>query len=268
MDVFNPIFLPNAYGLNNTGSICYFNSLLQVLAGCTSIFNIKYDKKNILECVFSDYIEMIKNDNIFFNISNELVLALNALVPSFGNGQESASEAFILLIEKINNNKLTNLFLNRFKCSVKCNTCNFQTEELKDHSITFNIFHTKDISEKNMLTQLHEIPDYICEKCKSKGAVRKYKLTMLPEIIFCTFNIYYKKIKHNFPLILNFPGINNNIVTYKMVGQIEHSGTLNGGHYWARSIRKNGIFLFNDNSFNQSIFEPTDSTYIVVYHMI
>lgn len=267
MKKLNTSILPNPYGLNNTGSICYFNSLLQVLASCTSLFDVIFTNKNKVEIVFKKYIDMIKNNNIDSNISSELISALNSKVPYFGNGQESASEAFVLLLESIDNEQLLELFTHRYKCITLCKICDHYSEEKKDHSVIFNLFHLSKLTESTILFQNDELDEYICEKCKSKQTIRKYKLTMAPEILFCSFNIYYTRNDHTFPEFLEFPGKNNIQLRYKLIGQIEHSGSLQGGHYWSRAIRKNNeIYLFNDSSYQSSFFTPTKDTYIIVYH--
>lgn len=266
MKLLQPIFLSDPYGLYNTGSICYFNSLLQILASCTSIYDITFNNSNAVENVFMKYVNMIKNNNVDPNISSELIMTLHATLPNFGNGQESASEAFVLLLDQINNRQLKELFMHRFRCTNICNTCKNITEEKKDHSVVLNLFHVTDLKATDILLQENKLSDYKCEKCKELGSVRTYRLTMLPEIIFCTFNVYNIKSKHLFPDILIFPGTTGPL-KYKLIGQIEHAGSLNGGHYWSRSLRKNNVYLFNDYSYQLSKFEPTDNTYIILYHV-
>jgi ubiquitin C-terminal hydrolase len=93
---------------------------------------------------------------------------------------------------------------------------------------------------------------------------------MIPEIIVCSFNIYARngvaRTPRYFPLTLEFPATSGGTMMYKLVGQIEHSGSLAGGHYWARGLRKNGVFRLNDTSTAPSTFETTSGTYIVAYH--
>ena len=253
------------FGLNNTGSICYFNSLLQVLAGCTSLYNIIYEDKNNTEKVFHKFIDQLKNNKVNPFISSELIQALNKDVPTFGNGQESASEAFVLLINTINNKKLTETFMYRFRNNMQCLTCGHTTSEKKDHSIVFNIFHTDSLCVKNMLYMYEKLNDYKCDVCNNTEVIRISKLTMLPEIIFASFNIYYNKKEHSFDKILHFE---KSKLQYMAIGQIEHFGSLSGGHYTSRSIRQDKTYLFNDSSYYESKLGPTPNTYIVVYHCI
>lgn len=265
MKVLEPIFLPKPAGLYNTGSICYFNSLLQVLASCTSLRHWKSKSKTELEDAFEEFITECELFNPM--VSTKLLNSLRNEIPHFGNGQESASEALTLLLNAIDSNTLNNMFIHRFKYTIKCMSCSYTTDIIKDHSILFEIFHISEVNTDNMLNYKTILPDYKCDKCEKKGAVKNAMLTMLPEIIICLFNVYYTKKIHNFPDILEFPGVKKTL-KYKAIGQIEHSGSLNGGHYWARALRNSGVYLFNDNSYNSSVIEPTANTYMVIYHLV
>jgi len=261
----NFIFLPAPFGLQNTGSICYFNSLLQMLATCTSIQNITFLDNTETERVFHKFINQVKNDMVDSTVSSELIRALHADVPTFGIGQESASEAFVLLINTINNKQLSNLFINRYKYIIQCQYCNYKTNEIIDHSIVINMFHTSEVTLENMLINDTILTDYKCNNCSEKKTVKKSRLTMLPEIIVLTFNVYFQKSIHQFPEYIT---LDKSKLRYKLIGQIEHSGHLHGGHYWARALRNNGCYLFNDHSYQPTTLEPTPNTYIVLYHYI
>lgn len=266
MNKLNISLLPDPFGLQNTGSLCYFNSLLQVLASCTSIQSIVFLDKTPIELIFNNYIKQIKNNNVDSMVSYKIIQELHNNFITFGNGQESASEAFILLLESINNNALNKLFLNRYRCSIYCTSCKYNTEEIMDHSFTINLFHIKELNVENILNYYVNLEDYSCTKCSQKKTVRRYRLTMLSEILFIIFNIYFDKTEHSFPDILNFKQSN---LTYKLIGQIEHYGTLSGGHYLAKALRKNNnVYLFNDNYFQDSTFKKSINTYIVIYHLI
>lgn len=264
----NPIFLPNPYGLYNTGSICYFNSLIQVLISCTSLHEWARCKKkedNKMKTEFANFI--INSNEPNSNISSHLLSVLKKYLPNFGNGQESASEALALLLNTINDKSLNKLFIHRFRYNIKCMSCQYITDQICDHSIQFELFHVSNITKEDILFQKTILSDYKCDKCNHIGAEKISKLTMLPEILVCLFNVYHNKTVHNFPAYLEFPG-NMQLLKYMIVGQIEHSGSLNGGHYWSRALRNSGIYLFNDYSYSKSIIEPTKNTYIVVYHLI
>ena len=71
----------------------------------------------------------------------------------------------------------------------------------------------------------------------------------------------------------------NNIYKYKLISTIEHSGSMNYGHYISKSIRKNheynksddplcNIYTLNDNSYQKGNLQPESNTYILIYHYI
>ena len=271
MKKFNYLFLPNKFELYNTGSLCYFNSLLQVLATCTSIYFIEFNDNNIIEKIFHEFIISVTDNKIDPLISSKMLKSLYNKNSIFGLGQESVSELFILLLNKINNKNLTELFMHRFRSRTKCNHCNFLSEEKKEYSTLFTMFHidNDNINEKTIMYYETIINDYKCEKCNKLGVTKKCRLTMLPEIIFCIFNIYYEKKINYFPSSLQFPSTNNSKIEYTIIGQIEHEGSLSGGHYWAKVIRRDGIFLCNDSILtNGHILSPSKNTYVIVYHLI
>ena len=114
--------------------------------------------------------------------------------------------------------------------------------------------------------------DFKCPNCKKAG--EKYNincLVMVPEVLVVLSKKYERGRKldkyTNFPKKLIFKGKNGRPLIYEAISQIEHSGNLNGGHYWAVSRRNIGWYNLNDNSFNKAEFMPTNNTYIVFYHM-
>src|SRR3989344_3722164 len=90
------------FGLQNTGAICYLNSFLQVLSACTSLKDIPEEtfKKSLTGTAIYNFITNPKPDS-----SRDVLIALvNELRQKnrevrFGRGQESASEAFVLIMD-------------------------------------------------------------------------------------------------------------------------------------------------------------------------
>lgn len=110
-----------------------------------------------------------------------------------------------------------------------------------------------------------------CPTCKTPSpptaAIRIYNLTMVPEIILGMFNLYGIRHAQYFPHRLEFPAHDGTLLVYNLVGQVEHAGTLSGGHYWAHGLRADGrVYLLNDTGVSPSFFTPTPNTYIVAYH--
>ena len=220
------------------------------------------------------------------------------------NGQQCASEGYNHLMESIDDVfEIKNLFTHRYNTNLYCFDCskwissvnsinNIFTIDPELHVYQLDRFTAMDKFEENIFTELYNLcdlsdfnkymikqnsfvdADYKCPKCEKKG--EKYKLNylvMIPEILIVMAkkydnNLKKKYIMTDFPKHLIFKG-NNGLLKYEAVSQIEHSGNLNSGHYWAISKRKNGKwYMLNDMTVNESEFKPTENTYIVVYHVI
>lgn len=213
-------------------------------------------------------------------------------------GQQCAREGFHCLLESMDNvDDIQNIFLHRYKNMIYCIDCKkcvsnvdsvcslFEVQpDLKTEQIErfkkFDIF--LDDNENNFNSEMNKFllkqtgyvdKYYICPECKKKG--EKYKiscLVMVPEVLVVLSKKYIANNKldiyTDFPKELEFKGKDNLILKYEAVSQIEHSGGLNGGHYWSISRRKDGWYVLNDNQYTKSEFMPTKNTYIVFYHLM
>ena len=292
-------------GFHNNGSICYFNALLQSMLSCTSFIkkikertpynNNNNNNNNILEL----FNEMIDSSNIN-NYSN---IILNKLITSqkikdFG-GQQCAGEGFSYLFDSIP--EIHNLFLHRYCTHLYCvdcekwvskvnNLCHLFTIDPELQVVQLDKFKHIDEREKKIFAELSNTnnlsdlnkyiikqntyvdKNYKCPNCKNTG--EKYKLNylvMIPEILVIMskkYNNQLQKINVNTEFTEElFFNTKYGKLKYTAVSQIEHSGGVGGGHYWSVSKRKDGWYLFNDNSFSKCEFKPTNNTYIVFYHL-
>jgi hypothetical protein len=125
MEAYDPALAPRAFGFRNTGAICYLNSFLQVLLGCTPftravLANAAYMGRTrtgaaVLRLVRAAQAEgagaagaaagaaagPAPLEALSAELLGALVADLKARAPHvvFGGGQESASEALILLLD-------------------------------------------------------------------------------------------------------------------------------------------------------------------------
>lgn len=228
----------------------------------------------------------------------------------FGGGQESASELFVLILDMMEpppagadggagapadlsvasvESPITRLFLHRYRCQLHCRQCRTFVSTETDHAVVFNLFHIDRMKQppctladfsNAVYLQVSETDDYHCPTCKAPTkACRLYTLTMVPEVIVCAFNLYVEyggaRRARYFPRYLEFPAVNGGKLTFRLVGQVEHAGSLGGGHYWARGLRADRAygpgaplqaFCLNDTGVSPTAFASSPNTYLLAYH--
>jgi ubiquitin C-terminal hydrolase len=317
MEKYNNELIPPPFGLLNNGAICYFNSFLQTLCGCSAfttkvLENSEYMSKTRTGVAIYQYVCMYTSNPISTNIATATINILRALVidlrerrPSirFGNGQESAHEVFILLLDMMEpqeesspesniissiKSPITKLFLHKCEWNTYCMQCKKSISKKIDYGVIFDMHHIDFIKGSNGDSQeynhnspigfsnliknhISQLEGYNCPSCNADSVCRIYSLKRIPEIVFCSFNIYYqygRKIRY-FPPYLEFEtGNDEGKYFFKLIGQIEHSGSLNGGHYWAKGLRQDDkVYDLNDMGFALSSFQSTPHTYMVIYHI-
>lgn len=251
MITFNQNITGIPHGYLNTGSICYFNVLLQALQGCSSLrIVMKYlsDRNKLKNNTVAKLLSLIWTDNV--NLSNKIIN---------DSGQQDSQEYFLLLLEKINIIEITNLFSFTIKKTILCN-CKHKVEILETNTI-FIIYNNLEQSVNKNLTLTDE--NYKCDNCKVKSKkLVETKLIKLPNILVISINKYNKKRNVEIPLKLNI-NCNNKIYKYIRVSHINHLP----GHYVAVSVRKNNYYLFNDMQISEAT-EPNINTYVVFYHFV
>jgi ubiquitin C-terminal hydrolase len=308
-----------AFGFNNLGFTCYFNSLLQGMLSCTSLIEEllqhkdeeKYDENPITQHMIQ-LIELAMHYSIDKDASTEL--QLNNLSPiiwrkmimflhvqkkkqlqEFSSGQQCAREGYHYLMESLEDFAgIQNLFLHRYKTMLYCFDCenwvskvectyslfevqaNLKTEQLD----RFKQFDDSNMDMNQFLTRQdgYVDKDYRCPKCNvASEKYRRTVLVMAPEVLVVMSKKYTTEQKldvyTDFPKTLTFKGRDKKEdklfpMHYEAVAQIEHTGGLNGGHYWAICRRNDGWYNLNDTRVTKSEFAPTKNTYIVMYHIM
>jgi len=230
--------------------------------------------------------------------SEALIHLLDMMEPQFTTDHVTDGSAI-----KSTASPITRLFLHRFRCDVHCRKCGNLVSNTTDYAVNFNLFHFDQLRvqpanaadfSKAVRLQASMTEDYRCPACPcttcgatpvegkcptcrapaaKTTAFRIYNLTMVPEIVLCMFNLYdgfggAHRARY-FPEHLEFPACGGGLLVFRIVGQVEHSGALSGGHYWARGLRADGrVYLLNDTGVSPASFAPTANTYIVAYHYV
>lgn len=212
-------------------------------------------------------------------------------------------ELMLAMLESTNP-EIMNIFQYRYTRTFKCLKCKQICHSIRHKERIHRMFKLHPIDDPNATNDeifisnleryVDRIEDLSCPICNgwkktaddvddvvrdTKNAIKtngvtKDTLSIIPEIMGIQINHRwdiktgkdYKKNQY-FPLELKFkkPG-EDAYLHYKLVGQIEQSGSTTGGHYWARCLRNDGVYLINDSSVQKSKFEHTSQTIFVIYH--
>lgn len=222
-------------GINNLGSTCAINSLIQMICRCDKLRNIILNS-NTPEGTFTaelkEVIDLMYNQNKSLNpvkFINNFYITFKGIFNRFE--QIDINELWLYFFDKINSeisrpyinnsdsvNELINKTFNENKTSdllelvqgsfiniIKCNNCHHQTHTFEPF-ININV----DIDEKNITVadlimntikdEFRNKDEWICDKCNGNHSYYKLKrIYKLPSILFITINrfidIYNKNNK-------------------------------------------------------------------------
>lgn len=251
-------------GFHNNSNICYLNSILQALLGCT---------------IFNNYITKVKHNNlqVFYKLLTQdyssanfkILESLKLQYSYMFDGQEDVSEVYILILDYFQlyslKENIDTIFGLDYDKKLTCYNCKSSKTLPSDKSYTINIpaNYDKCIIEY-MMINVQKLSEFKCDKCKTDDNIYQWNiLSNAPYVITFTFNKFFQKNNIDYPI--NF--ILKDKFKYKLVSDIQHYGTINSGHYTSRSIRRdNKIYAFNDNHIDEADFEPLEATYMLFYH--
>lgn len=237
-------------GFNNTGAICYFNSLAQCLLSSKNFLDFILNDKE--EPMFTEFLTNIINDSWDMVFTTRLLQKNNIV-----NRNQSSSEYFIFLVDLL---KLENIFECHHIIYSTCKNCGHQ-KETKD--ISYCTLINKDIRE--FFKYNENVDDVNCDNCKVKSSQHRSRLINgIPPIVVFSFNKYFEKKLISYP-----PFFSNSDIEYRLIGTVEHYGVLGSGHYIAR-INRNGKYYIADDSRILEIqdMNPTPQTYMAFYERV
>lgn len=235
-------------GFQNTGSICYFNSLIQCLL--SSEHFIRFVSNHPL---FNDFFRHIMEDqwNATFTTS---------LLHSIGNFQpnQSSSEYFLYLLDYL---KWEDLFECKHVIQTVCMACQHKKEK---QDVSYNPFIESSFSE--FIQYECTLENVLCDGCKQKtNFSKKQVLHKISNLIVLSLNKYFMKKLIEYPSVIQ---VGNN-VKYRLIGTIEHLGVLGGGHYIARVRRGDEFYIVDDmrvTQINEETFTKcVAETYMIFY---
>ena len=235
-------------GFQNSGAICYFNSLIQCLISSKHFLYAMLSDK----CpIFKDFLINITNDRWDMLFTTNLLRQYNII-----QGNQSSSEYFLMLIDLL---KLENLFECEHRIITTCDNCK-QTKESTD--ISYNILIDNNIEE--FFKSEEKVEQVNCDFCHVKSNMERKKLiNKMPPIIGISFNKYFGKKHIPYPVAIKSPDFE-----YSLIGTVEHMGMLGAGHYTSRFMRNGECYLADDSNTRQiSELNPVPETYMIFYEL-
>lgn len=292
-------FVPEPFGMNNTGVLCWCNAVLQALWSCSSLNQTLMENRHeFIENKFAlQYIRLLDavlpndpgqavspavaaaSENILRAFLMEMTDKKEELKLNFniGSRQESACEAIDMIIALFNNPRVTRLFSCGFELQIKCPACKKIVSSTRDDELVIKIPNTFHMDDKKSFTNyliMHsvEYTDYRCGECGELTASgqRFEVLKRSREILVLLFTgKFIEKTINWFPSEITFGALpRGSFVNYKLVATIEHEGNMFGGHYYSVVSRGDETFCINDSQVTRTELKPLSTTYMVIYHMV
>lgn len=286
-NVYDEKFIVNPMGLNNKGTTCWFNSMIQIFLSIPSLTkdlleNEPIFKENAFIVAYINLLKTAKDNasvdkltNAAYNVYNVFTNTAAVKKTAFGSRQECADEGFTLFMACFQDKVIEDLFTVAYECVLHCTTCNINTSITRDITLKIDIKHNyKFESQEDFCNYLrvHGEPcdEYTCDICHTRivNACRISKLKMIREMIVITLGKWEKKTMIWFPETLTFPNVHGGSFSYKLIGCIIHRGTASSGHYWANVLRNGVWYNINDSVVNRlDKITPSEETYMLFYHM-
>jgi ubiquitin C-terminal hydrolase len=186
-------------------------------------------------------------------------------------------------------NPILRLFRHRMRCQIMCAGCHqagASTEGLPVGVVSSRVdtgcqvawrmdTHTKtpEAFAAQLRHHVSVLEDYRCSECTRAGRpsskkYRVYQLLLVPPVLPIVFHSRYLggAPPVDVPQTFAFCGKNGQAHSYRLVAQIEHSGSLSSGHYWAIVQRQEGVVRADDMSATAGAFGATGATYTLIYH--
>src|SRR5581483_10838717 len=166
--LYKEVDTPMPFGLNNFGSICWWNSILQSLMSCSSFnrvmlateadfkrrgneFGIWYCRaiNNLLpfgsKKDSTEYWRLSEVLHVCF--TRELAKRKKKLDPY---SQEGVANGLIVLLEILDSEDVYSLFNNKYKRYIECKTCGKDTSIVEDKSCIINLFTKRKLDTQEL----------------------------------------------------------------------------------------------------------------------
>lgn len=205
--------------------------------------------------------------------------------------QQDANEMSMFMLDILDMlPDVIDLFTHIYQVLIYCHKCHDMVSAVQQKELFFAIDPELRTPQKKELSSMDNhraeegdlrsylikrhgyVSDFCCPKCKIRDEyLQIYRLVRVPAIMMVFSKVYHRKLSTKFVPIMHFPASGQPRVglRYEAVAQIQHSGGMGGGHYWATARRydSDDWSTLNDNSVHQTSkkFQPDVNTYGVVY---
>jgi hypothetical protein len=281
--------VPLPSGLPNKGATCWLNAVLQMFMSFPSLYELTKEitagscNKGFVKLFKKLCDDPAKAENLN-KVYNYIIKEYGANSPTALNSHECALEGFDHILDSFQNHtSIEKLFLNVHLFSFNCSFCSNNVVSNRDTSYRVALNdppENRDDFEKFILSSTEKMEKYFCEKCHHSMSdfMRTKSLRRVNEIqVFSLQKLTEKKVipfPDQFTIPYGKGETTDALLLYKLVAKIEHSGTMNGGHYTAHCLRRipNGAepqwICFNDTEMSVGNGDPSPNTFVIAYHLM
>jgi Ubiquitin carboxyl-terminal hydrolase len=234
-------------GLPNLGATCYFNTAVQCLA------HVPYLTNTLLRKPYEGQCELTREfSRLVYNLWAEdgnpdprgLLLAFRTRFPSFDPGQHDAQEAFLCLVDALENS-LGKEFIKKIFTGRETQVTEWpggKSERTEDFvSVVFSLNEPCEVTLEGLMKTREkpvEISGYKDDAGAEHNARIQTRVTEWPQIATFTFACY---TGHK-PIII----LPDEFAGRKLFGAVLHVGGPNGGHY-ALAVRHGDQWYIKDD---------------------
>lgn len=229
----------DSHGLQNRGSTCFANSLIQILRRNSTIQT--HIKRSTVDgspwSYFCQSIRELERGHV-----HHIDPILQLLPPSFSQGQQDAYECWTLLWDKLSNSlptELRSLFRVVTRVTLTCQSCNHtRNQEDVNEGISMNLPPSGSTYLLRDMFRYYFQPQRLvsrCDHCKTnQSTIRSSIITQWPNTLVIHVNRAIPPVKrlnplrHPHRLELSTP---DGPIAYERTAVMVHLGSFENGHY-------------------------------------
>ena len=279
---YDTTYVPRPFPSYNMGAICWCNSLVQVLLGLPALNKLILARPDVKNPLWQAYASILRDSAASRPPPSAGALILDAMRKTaaaagrplqLGNSEECADEALTIFIDLLGE-EIGALFTNVYELNITCPGCKRVTSTIRDNAYRIQLFTDVNLTTEREFCEYLRAHRSICEyyKCSCGASFSNFprdeRLRVLREIVIVVFNKFHSKDIKWFPQQLKFKSTDNTYLVYRLVGKIEHVGSMFGGHYYAHSLRGDTWYKLNDTHVGPGDPDPSPNTFMIAYHLV